>query len=37
MDHSSVWGSWWNEILGWGYSCCHGTIRSENCKGQKGK
>ncbi len=24
LNHKSVWGSWWNEVLGWGYSCCHG-------------
>ena len=22
-DHTSVWGSWFNKHLGWGYHCCH--------------
>ena len=25
LNHSSVWGSWWNKTLGWGYACCHAT------------
>ena len=22
-NHNQIWGSWWNEELGWGYACCH--------------
>ena len=36
-DHTSVWGSWWNENLGWGYTCCHNTIKASMCLGVKGK
>jgi pre-mRNA-processing factor SLU7 len=35
-DHTSVWGSWWNEDLGWGYACCHNNIKMSMCLGQKG-
>jgi len=21
-DHTTVWGSWYNKHLGWGYGCC---------------
>lgn len=37
QDHSSVWGSWWNKELGWGFACCHGTDRNAICPGDKGK
>jgi pre-mRNA-processing factor SLU7 len=37
QDHTSVWGSWWNKQLGWGFSCCHGTDRNAICLGDKGK
>lgn len=37
QDHTSVWGSWWNKELGWGFACCHGTDRNGNCYGDKGK
>jgi pre-mRNA-processing factor SLU7 len=45
-EHKSVWGSWWNEvlgrissliILGWGYECCHSNEKNSNCLGEKGK
>jgi pre-mRNA-processing factor SLU7 len=35
--HSSVWGSWWNKELGWGYKCCHSDEREGVCLGEKGK
>ena len=37
QDHTSVWGSWWNKELGWGFICCHGTDRNAICMGDKGK
>jgi pre-mRNA-processing factor SLU7 len=37
QDHTSVWGSWWNKELGWGFACCHGTDRNAICPGDKGK
>lgn len=37
QDHTSVWGSWWNKELGWGFACCHGTDRNAICMGDKGK
>lgn len=36
-DHSTVWGSWWNEELGWGFGCCHQTEKTTTCLGEKGK
>lgn len=36
-DHTSVWGSWWNRELGWGFSCCHGTDRNAVCLSDRGK
>lgn len=36
-DHTSVWGSWFNEALGWGYSCCHQNDKHSICLGEKGK
>jgi len=36
-DHTSVWGSWWNETLGWGYECCHSNEKHSACYGDKGK
>lgn len=33
-----IWGSWWNEELGWGYGCCHITEKSNGyCLGDRGK
>lgn len=36
-DHTSVWGSWWNQYLGWGYQCCHSNTKMSACMGLKGK
>jgi len=36
-DHLSVWGSWYNKLLGWGYLCCHSTDKYSYCLGNKGK
>ncbi len=36
-DHTSVWGSWWNQYLGWGYACCHSNTKMSSCLGPKGK
>ena len=37
-NHASVWGSWWNEELGWGYKCCHIVDRQNHyCLGDRGK
>ena len=35
-DHTSVWGSWWNQFLGWGYTCCHNNLKMSMCNGTKG-
>lgn len=29
-NHTSVWGSWWNNF-NWGYACCHSTIKNSWC------
>lgn len=36
-DHYSVWGSWWNPELGWGFACCWSTDRLGMCLGERGK
>jgi len=36
-DHTTVWGSWWNEELGWGFGCCHATEKGAACLGERGK
>ncbi len=36
-DHTSVWGSWYNRYLGWGYDCCHSNDRTSYCVGLKGR
>lgn len=36
-NHSAVWGSWWNEELGWGFKCCHSNERNSVCVGEYGK
>lgn len=36
-NHTSVWGSWWNEVLGWGYACCHSNDKLSICEGESGK
>ncbi|EAS01139.2 Pre-mRNA-splicing factor SLU7 (macronuclear) [Tetrahymena thermophila SB210] len=35
-NHTSVWGSWFNDYLGWGYACCHSNTKSSTCQGEKG-
>ena len=35
--HTTVWGSWWNEHLGWGYACCHANDKLSICQGESGK
>lgn len=32
-----MWGSWWNEELGWGFGCCHQTEKGSVCLGERGK
>lgn len=34
-NHTSVWGSWW-ENFKWGYACCHGTTKNSYCTGEDG-
>ena len=36
-DHLSVWGSWYNTHLGWGYACCYATEKLSYCSGLKGR
>lgn len=35
-NHTSVWGSWWANF-GWGYACCHSTVKNSYCTGEEGK
>ena len=35
--HSSVWGSYWHPILGWGYQCCYSFDKQKICRGEEGK
>ena len=35
--HTSVWGSYWHPILGWGYRCCLGFDKKSKCRGEEGK
>ncbi|KAI4210253.1 MAG: hypothetical protein LQ351_006852 [Letrouitia transgressa] len=35
-NHTSVWGSWWNNFR-WGYACCHSTVKNSYCTGEAGK
>jgi len=35
-DHTSVWGSWWNKTLNWGYTCCHSNEKYSGCLGRRG-
>ncbi|CAF1094660.1 unnamed protein product [Rotaria sordida] len=32
-EHTSVWGSYWNNHR-WGYACCHSLLRQSYCTGQ---
>lgn len=36
LNHTSVWGSWWNNFQ-WGYACCHSFVRNSYCTGSDGK
>jgi hypothetical protein len=35
-DHTTVWGSWFNKTLQWGYQCCHSNEKYSNCLGRRG-
>ncbi|KAK4912447.1 hypothetical protein LTR28_013897, partial [Elasticomyces elasticus] len=35
-NHTSVWGSWWKDF-GWGYLCCHSTVKNSYCTGEAGR
>lgn len=35
-NHTSVWGSWWNDFQ-WGYACCHSTVKNSYCTGDVGR
>ncbi|KAL9982861.1 hypothetical protein ACROYT_G004970 [Oculina patagonica] len=35
-NHTSVWGSYWQEGT-WGYACCHSFVRNSYCTGESGK
>jgi pre-mRNA-processing factor SLU7 len=35
-NHTSVWGSWWNNFK-WGYACCHSLLKNSYCTGEAGK
>lgn len=35
-NHTSVWGSFWNEGK-WGYNCCHSLVRNSYCTGAAGR
>lgn len=34
-NHTSVWGSWWDNFK-WGYACCHSVVKNSYCSGQEG-
>jgi pre-mRNA-processing factor SLU7 len=34
-NHTSVWGSWWDNFQ-WGYTCCHSTVKNSYCSGKEG-
>lgn len=34
-NHTSVWGSWWNDGK-WGYACCHAQLKASYCAGKAG-
>ena len=36
-EHSSVWGSYWHPMLGWGFKCCYSFDKKSKCKGEEGK
>lgn len=35
-NHTSVWGSYWNNGQ-WGFQCCHSLIKESYCTGEAGK
>jgi pre-mRNA-processing factor SLU7 len=35
-NHTSVWGSWWNDFS-WGYACCYSIVKNSYCTGEAGK
>ncbi|KAL1828961.1 hypothetical protein ACET3Z_007373 [Daucus carota] len=35
-NHTTVWGSWWNNHQYWGYKCCKQSIRNSYCTGAAG-
>ena len=35
-NHTSVWGSWWQNFT-WGYRCCHSTVKNSYCTGEEGR
>eukprot|EP00878_Enallax_costatus_P015778 GHUV01016534.1.p1 GENE.GHUV01016534.1~~GHUV01016534.1.p1 ORF type:complete len:239 (+),score=51.04 GHUV01016534.1:904-1620(+) len=35
-NHTSVWGSWWQDGT-WGYACCHSAVRNSYCTGKAGE
>ncbi|KAK9835182.1 hypothetical protein WJX81_004076 [Elliptochloris bilobata] len=35
-NHTSVWGSWWQDGR-WGFACCHQTARNSYCTGAAGE
>jgi len=35
-NHTSVWGSYWDEGR-WGYQCCHSFVKNSYCTGAAGK
>lgn len=34
-NHTSVWGSWWQNFQ-WGFACCHSTVKNSYCTGDEG-
>lgn len=34
-NHTSVWGSWWNDSR-WGFACCRSFIKNSYCTGEAG-
>ena len=35
--HSTVWGSYWHKIGGWGYKCCCSFDKNSKCQGESFK
>lgn len=36
-NHTTVYGSWWSKIMGWGFACCHTYEKEGDCEGDIGK